>query len=101
MHIDTAIAFTGNRTSDTGTNSEGSIPFAFALAEGRQSVDCFTALAYREDQCVFGHRYVPVPEFARKLHLGRNMGEILKLALADPVGVKRRAARAENYALDV
>src|SRR4029077_11917852 len=101
MHIDAAITLTGNRTANAVTNSKGSIPFAFALAQGRQSIDCFTTLAYGEDQCVFGHRYVPVAKFARELHFGRDMRKILKQALADPARVKRGAASAENYALDV
>src|SRR5258708_40146425 len=66
MHVDAAIALTGNRTADAVTNSKSSIPFASAFAQGRQSIDCFTALAYGEDQCVFGHRYVPVAKFARE-----------------------------------
>ena len=97
MHIDAPIALTGNGAADTIANSQRPISFAFALAQRSQSIDRLAALTDSEDQGVLGHRYVPVPKLACKLHFGRYVSKILEQAFADPAGVKREFNITDRY----
>ncbi len=49
MHIDTAIAFSGDGAAHVVTDPERAMTFPFALPQGGQGIDGFSTLANGKD----------------------------------------------------
>ena len=69
--------------------------------QGRLHLGRLLRVPFLAPQRVLGHRDVPVPELAGKLHFGRDVSQILEQAFAHSARVKRRAASTQHDAFDI
>src|ERR1700676_4311778 len=100
MHVHTTIAFPGNGAADAIANAKRPMSLSLALAQGRQGVDCFPALADRKHQRVLVHRHVAIPEFAGELYFGRNMRETFNQTFSNSRGMESRSTSGQNDSID-
>src|ERR1700693_5337707 len=95
MHVDSAIAFPGDGAADAVTNAQCPMSLPLAFAQGRQSIDCFPALADDKHEGVFVHWHVAVAKFAGELDLGRDMSEAFNQTFSDSRGMESSAASGD------
>ncbi len=73
VHVDAAIAFTGDRAGDIIADAKRAMPFALALTQGGKSVGRLPALADDKSKSVALERDIAVAELAGELTLYGNV----------------------------
>ena len=101
MHVNSSIAFAGNRACDVVTNSQSAKAFAPAFAQGSECIRGFAALTDCKDQRLRSHRCITMTKLTRVFDFGWNVRKSLDQIFTDNAGVKRGATACKDDTADV